>query len=84
MLQEPFLRTSLDAAPQGSPLWRILRRARLVRKRQAQKRNRTSPNFLPAQAPSGAGRGNIRALLILRAGNFALLTEGHPCKWGPG
>ena len=56
----------------------------LVRRRQAQKRNRTSPNFLPAQAPSGAGRNRAQALLILRAGNVLLTSRGYPRIRGPG
>ena len=56
----------------------------LVRRRQAQKRNRTSPNFLPAQAPSGAGRNRAQALLILRAGNVLLTSRGNPRIRGPG
>ena len=47
----------------------------LVRKRQAQKRNRSNFNFLPAQAPSGAGRDRPQALLILRAGNVLLTSR---------
>ena len=56
----------------------------LVRRRQAQKRNRTSSNFLPAQAPSGAGRNRAQALLILRAGNVLLTSRGNPRIRGPG
>ena len=54
----------------------------LVRKRQARERNRTSPNFPPTQAPSGAGRDRTQALLILRAGNFPPDPRGNPRKWG--
>ena len=56
----------------------------LVRKRQARERNRTSPNFPPTQAPSGAGRDRTQALLILRAGNVLPTSRGNPRKWGPG
>ena len=56
----------------------------LVRRRQAQKRNRPSPNFLPAQAPSGAGRNGTQALLILCAGRILPTSRGNPRKWGPG
>ena len=56
----------------------------LVRRRQAQKRNRTSSNFLPAQAPSGAGRNRAQALLILRAGNVLPTSRGNPRNGGPG
>ena len=56
----------------------------LVRRRQAQKRNRTSPNFLPAQAPSGAGRNRAQALLILRAGRILPGPRDNPRKRGPG
>ena len=54
----------------------------LVRKRQARERNRTSPNFPPTQAPSGAGRDRTQALLILRAGNVLPTSRGNPRKWG--
>ena len=50
----------------------------LVRKRQARERNRTSPNFPPTQAPSGAGRDRTQALLILRAGNILPTSRGNP------
>ena len=56
----------------------------LVRRRQAQNRNCTSPKFLPAQAPSGAGRDRAQALLILRAGNVLPTPRGNPRKWGSG
>ena len=56
----------------------------LVRRRQAQKRNRASSNFPPAQAPSGAGRNRAQALLILRAGNVLLTSRGNPRNRGPG
>ena len=56
----------------------------LVRKRQARERNRTSPNFPPTQAPSGAGRDRTQSLLILRAGNVLPTSRGNPRKWGPG
>ena len=48
----------------------------LVRRRQAQKWDRAGSNFLPAQAPSGAGRNRAQALLILRAGNVLLTSRG--------
>ena len=48
----------------------------LVRKRQARERNRTSPNFPPTQAPSGAGRDRTQSLLILHAGNFLAHFKG--------
>ena len=50
----------------------------LVRRRQAQNRNCTSPKFLPAQAPSGAGRDRAQALLILRAGNSLPAPRDNP------
>ena len=50
----------------------------LVRKRQARERNRTSPNFPPTQAPSGAGRDRTQALLILRAGNVLPTSRDNP------
>ena len=50
----------------------------LVRKRQARERNRTSPNFPPTQAPSGAGRDHTQALLILRAGNILPTSRDNP------
>ena len=56
----------------------------LVRRRQAQKRKRTSYNFLPAQAPSGAGWDRARALLILRAGRILPGPRDNPRKRGPG
>ena len=56
----------------------------LVRRRQAQKRNRTSHNFLPPQAPSGAGRNRAQALLILRAGRILPAPRDNPRKRGPG
>ena len=56
----------------------------LVRRRQAQKRKRTSYNFLPAQAPSGAGRNRAQALLILRAGRILPAPRDNPRKRGPG
>ena len=56
----------------------------LARKRQARERNRTSPNFPPTQAPSGAGRNRTQALLILRAGNILPTSRGNPRKWGSG
>ena len=56
----------------------------LVRKRQARERNRTSPNFPPTQAPSGAGRDRTQSLLILRAGNVLLTSRGNPRIRGPG
>ena len=56
----------------------------LVRKRQAQKHNRTNSNFLPAQAPSGAGRDRTQALLILRAGTVLPASRGNPRKMGSG
>src|SRR5699024_12798194 len=49
----------------------------LVRRRQAQKRKRTSYNFLPAQAPSGAGWDRARALLILRDRKSTRLNSSH-------
>ena len=56
----------------------------LVRRRQAQKWDRAGSNFLPAQAPSGAGRNRAQALLILRAGNVLLTSRGNPRKQGSG
>ena len=56
----------------------------LVRRRQAQKRKRTSYNFLPAQAPSGAGWDRAQALLILRAGRILPGPRDNPRKRGPG
>ena len=56
----------------------------LVRRRQAQKWDRAGSNFLPAQAPSGAGRNRAQALLILRAGNVLLTSRGNPRNRGPG
>ena len=56
----------------------------LVRRRQAQKWDRAGSNFLPAQAPSGAGRSRAQALLILRAGNVLLTSRGNPRNRGPG
>ena len=56
----------------------------LTRQSQAQERNRISPKFPPAQAPSGAGRNRTQALLILRAGNFAELLRRDSRKTGPG
>ena len=56
----------------------------LVRRRQAQNRNCTSPKFLPAQAPSGAGRDRAQALLILRAGNSLPAPRDNPRNGGPG
>ena len=56
----------------------------LVRKRQAQKHNRTNSNFFPAQAPSGAGRDRTQALLILRAGTVLPASRGNPRKMGSG
>ena len=56
----------------------------LARQSQAQKWNRISPNFPPAQAPSGAGRNRTQALLILRAGRILLASRGNPRKWGTG
>ena len=56
----------------------------LVRKRQAQKHNRTNSNFLPAQAPSGAGRDRTQALLILRAGTVLPASRGNSRKMGSG
>ncbi len=56
----------------------------LVRKRQAQKWNRTSPNFSSAQAASGAGRDRTQALLILRAGRILPAPRGNPRNGGPG
>ena len=50
----------------------------LARKRQARERNRTSPNFPPTQAPSGAGRDRTQALLILRAGNVLPTSRDNP------
>ena len=50
----------------------------LVWQTQAQKRNRTSPNFLPAQAPSGAGRNGTQALLICAPEGFCLLQGVTP------
>ena len=68
-----------DSRPYGGKRPRTL-----VRKRQAQKRNRSNFNFLPAQAPSGAGWDRPQALLILRAGNVLLTSRGNPRIWGPG
>ena len=56
----------------------------LVRRRQAQKWDRAGSNFIPAQAPSGAGRNRAQALLILRAGNVLLTSRGNPRNRGPG
>ena len=56
----------------------------LVRQTQAQKWDRAGSNFLPAQAPSGAGRNRAQALLILRAGNVLLTSRGNPRNRGPG
>ena len=56
----------------------------LVRQSQAQEWNRTSPNFPPTQAPSGAGRNSTQALLILRAGRILPASRGNPRKWGTG
>ena len=56
----------------------------LARQSQAQGWNRISPNFPPAQAPSGAGRNRTQALLILRAGRILLASRGNPRKWGTG
>ena len=50
----------------------------LARQRQARERNRTSPNFPPTQAPSGAGRDRTQALLILRAGNVLPTSRDNP------
>ena len=47
-------------------------------------RNRSSSNFPPAQAPSGAGRDRTQALLFLRAGRAAERFRRDPRKWGPG
>ena len=52
----------------------------LVRRRQAQKWDRAGSNFIPAQAPSGAGRNRAQALLILRAGNVLLTSRGNPLR----
>ena len=56
----------------------------LVRKRQAQKRNRTNFNFLPTQAPSGAGWDRTQALLILRAGRILPASRDDPRNGGLG
>ena len=56
----------------------------LARKRQARERNRTSSNFPPTQAPSGAGRDRTQALLILRAGRILPTSRGNPRNRGPG
>ena len=50
----------------------------LARQSQARERNRTSPNFPPTQAPSGAGRDRTQALLILRAGNVLPTSRDNP------
>ena len=50
------------------------------RQSQAQEWNRTSPNFPPTQAPSGAGRNRTQALLILRAGRILPASRGNPRK----
>ena len=50
----------------------------LARQSQAQKRNRISSNFLPTQAPSGAGRDRTWALLISRAGSSLPASRGIP------
>src|SRR5699024_8667505 len=42
------------------------------------------PNFLPAQAPSGAEWNDTQALLILRAGNILLGPRDSPRNRGPG
>ena len=56
----------------------------LARQSQAQKWNRISLYFPPAQAPSGAGRNRTQALLILRAGRILPASRGNPRKWGAG
>ena len=69
--------------PQGSP-YGGKRAGSLARQSQAQERNRTSLNFTPTQAPSGAGRNRTQALLILRAGRILPASRGNPRKWGTG
>ena len=50
----------------------------LVRQTQAQKRNRISPNFPPAQAPGGAGRNRTQALLFCAPEMFCPLQGVTP------
>ena len=57
---------------------------KLAQQTQAQFLNRTSGKFFPTQGPCGPGLKRRQALLVLRAGNFASLTEGHPRMRGPG
>ena len=45
---------------------------------QAQAWDRTSPNFPPSQAPSGAGRNGTQVLLVLRAGRAAQRPRDNP------
>ena len=73
----PSPRGRLKAAARAAPTARTGPGA-LVRRRQAQNRNCTSPKFLPAQAPSGAGRDRAQALLILRAGNSLPAPRDNP------
>ena len=68
-----------DSRPYGGK-----RAGSLARQSQAQEWNRTSPNFPPTQAPSGAGWNRTQALLILRAGRILLASRGNPRKWGTG
>ena len=70
--------------PQGSPLRRKPAPETLVRQTQAQKWDRANPNFLPAQAPSGAGRNGTQALLVLRAGRVVPTLRGNSRKQGSG
>ena len=74
---QPSPRGRLKAAARAAPTARTGPGA-LVRRRQAQNRNCTSPKFLPAQAPSGAGRDRAQALLILRAGNSLPAPRDNP------
>ena len=73
-----------DGRPHGAAPTAEIGPGALVRQAQAQKWNRTSPNFPPAQAPSGAGRNRAQALLILRAGNVLPTSRGNPRNGGPG
>ena len=70
--------------PQGSPLRRKPAPETLVRQTQAQNWDRANPNFLPAQAPSGAGRNGTQALLVLRAGRVVPTLRGNSRKQGSG
>ena len=53
----------------------------LVRKRQAQKRNRSNCNFPHSQAPVGR-KGPLAATQILRAGNFLPNLRDNPRNGG--